>query len=572
MTLTRKLLLSYLGVVALTGGTLVIAADRMLRARLERQAVVELEREAHLLAAAATGLPADSLDRLVHALGQTTGRRLTIVDRAGHVIADSDFPHSQLGSLENHATRPEIVEAYHGRTGVNLRVSVSTGVEELKVAVPLGSGVARVSSPLSQIDAVVRYAQGAVLLGALLSSIVAVFLAWGFSRRVARPLLLLSDAAQVIAQGGHPTLDPRGRDEIGALARALRTADENLTARLGQLQRERSETEALISSMVEGVLACDAGGRVLSANPAARRFLTLGAASDLPNITELIRHPSVGDAIEATLRGGTMDGREIEAGDRIMLLSGRGLPGGGAVFVLHDITTLKRLEQVRRDFVANVSHELKTPLTVVRGYAETLAAEEPPPETKAQFLAAMLSNARRMQRLIDDLLDLSRIESRAWAPAPEAVALEPLARDAWSVLGASVAYETDVEPDAAIVRVDPDALRQILTNVFENAVRYTPPNGRVSLTAHRIDHWVRIEIRDSGAGIPGEHLPRIFERFYRVDPHRSREAGGTGLGLSIVKHLVEAHGGRVEADSRLGAGTTIRFTLPAAEGVAVTHP
>jgi signal transduction histidine kinase len=269
-----------------------------------------------------------------------------------------------------------------------------------------------------------------------------------------------------------------------------------------------------------------------------------------------------------------VDGREVEIGARQILLSGRALPGGGAVFVLHDITALKRLEAVRRDFVANVSHELKTPLTVVRGYAETLVKDDPPAATRAQFLTAILENARRMQRLIDDLLDLSRIESRAWAPAPEPVDLEAVAREVWSAIGAGTAFAVTLADDARTVHADPDAVRQVLTNVLENAARYTPAEGRVAVHAARAGGQVVVEIRDTGSGIPGEHLPRIFERFYRVDPHRSRAAGGTGLGLSIVKHLVEAHGGKVEAESRLGAGTTIRFTLPAAlpaGAPAVTH-
>jgi signal transduction histidine kinase len=563
VTLTRRLLLSYLAVVAVTSGVLIIAADRQLRSRLEHEATLELEREARYFAAAASAVSPARLDTLVHELGRVTGRRLTIVDRSGNVIADSDFPPGQLTSLENHASRPEIVAAYAGRTGIDLRVSTSTGRPELKVAVPFGSDVARVSSPLPQVDAVVRRAQGAILLGAAAAAAIAAILSWGFSRRVARPLLRLSDAAQAIARGEHPAVDTRGRDEVGELARALRTVDENLSARLWMLQQERSRTEALIASMVEGVLACDASGAVLSANPAARRLLAIDPDRPVPPARELFRPRAASDAVEVTMAGGTVDGREVEIGERQILLSGRALPGGGAVFVLHDITALKRLETVRRDFVANVSHELKTPLTVVRGYAETLATGDPPPDTRARFLNAILDNARRMQRLIDDLLDLSRIESRAWAPQPEAVSLEPLARDVWRLVGGPAALEVAVAPDAATVSADAEAVRQILGNILENAQRYTTAGGRVTVRAARSGPMVKVEISDTGAGIPGEHLPRIFERFYRVDPHRSREAGGTGLGLAIVKHLVEAHGGRVEADSRLGAGTTVRFTLPA---------
>lgn len=564
MTLTRRLLLSYLAVVGATAGVLIFAADRQLRSRLEQEATAELEREARYLSAAAQAVAPGRLDSVVHQLGRATGRRLTIVDRAGNVVADSDFPPGQLAALENHADRPEIAAAFEGRAGVDLRVSTSTGRAELKVAVAFGDRVARVSSPLPQVDAVVRRAQGAILLGALAAVAVAALLAWGFSRSVARPLVRLSGVAQAIARGERPAVDTRGGDEIGDLARALRTVDENLGTRLDLLQHERSSMAALIASMGEGVLACDASGMVRTANPAARRLLGLGPVALLPPATELFRQRPAREAVQATLAGGGVEGLEIEVGDRSMLLSGRGLPGGGAVLVLHDVTALKRLETVRRDFVANVSHELKTPLTAVRGYAETLVKDDPPEPTRARFLATILDNAQRMQRLIDDLLDLSRIESRAWAPQLEYVALEPLAREVWRAIGGGATLEVRTAADSAAVRADPDALRQILTNLLENANRYTPPAGTVSVRAVRAGDRVRVEIADTGAGIPGEHLPRIFERFYRVDPHRSREAGGTGLGLAIVKHLVEAHGGTVEAASRLGAGTTIRFTLPAA--------
>jgi signal transduction histidine kinase len=236
---------------------------------------------------------------------------------------------------------------------------------------------------------------------------------------------------------------------------------------------------------------------------------------------------------------------------------------------VHDITALKRLEAMRRDFVANVSHELKTPLTVLRGYAETLQKDDLPPDVRGQFVATMVANASRMQQLVDDLLDLSRIESGSWQPRPGRVELEPAVREAWrSLLDAargnagSLTFGVSLEPDAAEAWADPEALREILGNILDNAARYTPAGGSVQVRSSREDGGMRIEIVDTGPGIPGEHLPRIFERFYRVDPARSRELGGTGLGLSIVKHLVEAHGGRVEALSTLGNGTTIRIHLP----------
>jgi two-component system phosphate regulon sensor histidine kinase PhoR len=567
VTLGRKLFASYLLVVAASTVALVVAADRSLRDRLLREATAEVTRETAFLVQAVDGRRGAALDTLIFGLGRATRHRLTVIDASGRVIADSDFPKDQLPSLENHATRPEFVAALRGGTGTNLRRSVSTGRWELKVAMPVAGGAVRVSTPLPQVDAVVGDAQDAVLLGGLFALAVGIALALGFSRSVARPLVRLRDASQAIAHGEQPVIDARGRDEIGDLARALRTLEETLSRRLGELERERSETAALIASMIEGVIAVDPRGVVTTLNPAARRLLKLAPDAGPPAALELFRARAAREAVERALGGVESPGLEVELDGRTALLSGHPLPGGGAVLVVHDITGLKRLEAVRRDFVANVSHELKTPLTVIRGYAETLMAEDAPAEVRRGFLEKVLANARRMQQLVDDLLDLSRIESRAWSPQPERLPLAPLVQEVWATLkpradAAGVTFATEIAGDAGSLVADPQGARQVLLNVLDNSVRYTPGGGSVVVRVSRAPDGIEIAITDTGIGIPGEHLSRIFERFYRVDAARSRELGGTGLGLAIVKHLVEAHGGRVEAASTLGAGTTIRILFP----------
>ena len=566
MTLPQKLFASYVVLVAASTVTLIVASDNSLRSRLLHQATTEVTRETAYLARAVGTLRGTELDSLVHQLGRATGHRLTVIDRSGIVIADSDFPADQLPTLENHATRPEFREALAGRTGTDMRHSVSTGRWELKVAMPVEGGAVRVSTPLLQVDATVQNAQDAVLLGGLLALAVGALLAFGFARGVARPLVRLRDAAQGIARGEHPAIDSRGRDEVGDLARALRSLDENLSRRVTELERERSEMTALVASMAEGVIALDGAGAVTMLNPASRRLLRLAPEAVPPSALELFRQRPAHDVVERALQGGETAGLEVELEDRTALLSGHPLPGGGAVLVLHDITGLKRLESVRRDFVANVSHELKTPLTVIRGYAETLAGDDIPTDVRHDFVAKVLANARRMQQLVDDLLDLSRIESRAWSPHPERVALAPLVDEVWSTLQprADAAHLTFASRVGDVVLwADAQAARQTLLNVLDNAVRYTPDGGHVQVGAAASPAGVEIEIRDTGVGIPSEHLPRIFERFYRVDAARSRALGGTGLGLAIVKHLVEAHRGRVEAASALGSGTTIRIFFPA---------
>jgi two-component system, OmpR family, phosphate regulon sensor histidine kinase PhoR len=236
--------------------------------------------------------------------------------------------------------------------------------------------------------------------------------------------------------------------------------------------------------------------------------------------------------------------------------------------VLHDLTEVRRLESMRRDFVANVSHELKTPLTSISGYAETLLSDNLEAEVSRRFVATIAGNAKRMQRLVDDLLDLARLEAGRWQPEAEPINVAAICRGTWDGLGdenrrAAIDYRIEIGAGADELVADPDAVRQILTNLLENSFRYTPAGGRITCRSVVLDSGIALSVADTGSGIVPDHLPRIFERFYRSDPARSREQGGTGLGLAIVKHLVEAHGGRVSAQSELGVGTTITCWFPA---------
>ncbi|HEU0052607.1 MAG TPA: ATP-binding protein, partial [Longimicrobium sp.] len=274
---------------------------------------------------------------------------------------------------------------------------------------------------------------------------------------------------------------------------------------------------------------------------------------------------------------------------RQLLATAQPLPTGGAVMVFLDVSELRRLEDVRRDFVANASHELKTPLTAIRGYSETLLDPTLPEALRAQFAETVKANADRLQRIVDDLLDLSRIESGGWRVQPEIVSVCEIARDAWGAFERKARekrarFIANLAPECEFVFADPSALRQILSNLFSNALRYIPEEGTIEVSAREVPPpanrivrtgdvrpWVEVAVRDTGAGIPSSHLPRIFERFYRVDAARSREEGGTGLGLAIVKHLVEGHGGTIEAESQLGRGTTIRFILPTPDDSDLAH-
>ena len=385
--------------------------------------------------------------------------------------------------------------------------------------------------------------------------------------------------------------------EASDAADARASISEETADRLGVLERRREDLARLLEAVSDGILHIDARGHVVRANRAARRLLSLPHDVEGKQVGSVVRSAELRALLQRATVEEALPPREIAFDETTLVVTARRLrePGAGSdrdadrsglAVAIADLTAIRRLEAVRRDFVANASHELKTPLTSIRGYAETLRDESLQPEMRQQFIDTIASNAERLQHIVDDLLDLSRLESGAWHPAIGPVDPEIAARGAWTdfdVRAAERGIEFDVvreTPD--LLAGDPSALRLILSNLFSNAIRYTARGGRI---ATRIRDWhvppdlavrdrrmrfIAIEVRDTGSGIPLDALPRIFERFYRVDPARSRVEGGTGLGLSIVKHMVETMGGTVEAESQLGAGTTIRVILPvhAATGAA----
>ena len=566
MSFAHRLVLGTILILILAVLILLWGAERSLRRDLEGDIARGLTSEARLIREA---LPADSLawDEAVHRLSRQNGHRITLVDRDGRVRADSDFPPGPLPEIENHAGRPEIRHAFSTGVGVATRRSETVGRQLMYVAVTGGPGVVRVAADLAQVDETITRAQRAVAGASLLALLVGTVLALIAGRSIARPLTGLAAASRAIAAGSPPRFPRSGIPDIDVLVQALRQMHRQLGDRFDELRREQAESAALVESMVEGVIAADGRGHIVTANPAARRLLGYGPDEPLPDLAELFRVKAAREAVDAVLEGRPVQDRQLEMDGRIFLVNARPLPAGGAVLVLHDLTEVRRLEAVRRDFVANVSHELKTPLTSISGYAETLLADVADTETTGRFLGTILSNARRMQRLVDDLLDLSRIEAGRWHPTRSEVDVGAVARESWAALAgraeaAQVELAIDVPPDAATVQADLDALRQILTNLLDNSLRYTQAGGRITCLTRRVDGGVAVSVSDNGAGITREHLPRIFERFYRADASRSREEGGTGLGLAIVKHLVEAHGGRVYAESERGRGTTVTCVFP----------
>ena len=369
----------------------------------------------------------------------------------------------------------------------------------------------------------------------------------------------------------YPFID-YGSDELGIVAREFDGSVRELVRRIDELLRDRARLDAMLSGMVEGVLVVDSAGRLQLANRAAQSMLRMDAASIGRPYVEVIRHPDISAQLGTALRGDEVDSRELAlTRDPGRTFVARAAPvarggGGGAVLVLHDITDLRRADQIRRDFVANVSHELRTPLTAIRGYVEALLDDRPDPDETRRFLEIIARQSLRMERLVSDLLRLARLDARQ-----EALDLAPCdMQQLFNIVVGDVAATVEtkrqqitiaVDPDACRIEADPAKLHDVLRNLVENAVNYSPEAATIQLEAARHDGAVTITVSDSGPGIPGDDLSRVFERFYRVDKSRSRP-GGTGLGLAIVKHLVELHGGQAAAENRPQGGARFVITLP----------
>lgn len=585
-----KLFLISLGLILVS----VIVAYAYMRSELERAVTdttgKELYTRAELVAEDAGKLAAPlddrvAWDKLADTLGERADARVTLIRRDGWVMGDSQVSLARLPSVENHAQRPEVQAALAYGRGESSRHSVTVDNNMLYVAVPLRRGpvvigVARVATPLVQVDEAVKQLRSVLTIASLLALVVAVGMSSVTAQLMARTARSLTDAAQRMADGDLSVRTRQaGRDEFGDLGRALDHMARGLSGTLDELRTERDRLQGILAGMQEGVLLLDAAGRVVLVNPALREMLLLDADSAGKTPLELIRHAELKEIIDEAASSEQQVIGEIDLAGlkpRRLLVRAAPLPGeqSGVFAVFVDVTEMRRLETLRRDFVANVSHELRTPVTAIRSAAETLqAALVSDPESAAGFVDIIDRNAVRLHDLVEDLLDLSRIESREFRLAMEPVDLEPVFAH---VLGLfreratkrRVTLEHAVTGEPAVARVDRRALENVLANLVDNAVKYAGEGARVTVRAAADGGAVRVTVEDTGPGIEPRHLSRLFERFYRVDAGRSRELGGTGLGLSIVKHLVEAMGGSVGVESTPGRGTIFRVTLQAASPAA----
>jgi two-component system phosphate regulon sensor histidine kinase PhoR len=576
----RKLFLTSLVLVL----AVIAAAGVFVSRSLERQNAVRTEEELGRHAAAARlaleGLAAmpegAAADALADSLGAATGTRLTIIAADGRVLGDSDLTAAEVETVEAHGNRPEVREALAGRTGSARRYSTTLAADMLYLAAPFerpdARGAVRVARSLASIDEELARLYGMLALAGLLGLGLAAGIAWISSRRFSRALERLVEYTRRMAEGsGREPFSEDRQDEFGGIAGSVYRLAQQLEDQVETLARERDRFEAVLDGMSEAVIALDREGRVHVVNRAGIRLLGLGEQPAGRTLLETIRVPEL-HALATRLEPGGDDTAEFDLptpdAPRVLARGAR-RRSGETVLVLLDVTELRRLETVRRDFVANVSHELRTPVAVIRANAETLAggAIDDPPAAR-RFLASMVASAERLSRLIADLLDISRIESGTleldFRPVPVGEAFGR-ARTAMAERAAarSIALTVVDVPDLA-VRADPRALDQVLSNLVDNAVKYTPEGGHVRLGARRTDGRVRLEVSDDGPGVEPRHRERLFERFYRVDPGRSREMGGTGLGLAIVKHLVTAMGGSVHMVPAPERGSIFRVELDAA--------
>ncbi len=566
-----------------------------LRARAVDETADALTAQASLIAPGLeqpveSGSSMATLDALVDEAARRAESRVTLVAPDGRVLGDSAVSGEDLLKLENHGSRPEVRQALATGHGQSIRHSATVGQDFLYVAVPVrheGGVVAvlRVARTLSDIDDEVRRFEAAVGAALIIAFVITGIVSTLFAARLAGPLRDLMHAARRFAAGDVDVNVPvRRDDEVGELARILNKAIGQLQARLADAVRDGARTDAILAVIEDGLLAVDHEGTVLLANPSLQRTLELNRPIG-EHYLSAVRHSVVAGLIDAVLKTGSRQEAEAEFHKvaRTCFVVAVPFPGAagsphGAVLTFHDVTERRRVEQLRRDFVANASHELRTPLTSIRGYVEALEdGALTSPEQAQRFLAKIRVRADQMAALIADLLELAHAESRARPVAWQPVRAEKIVDEAIAALSAQAAQKRLALTVAARVPVtvitDPEYLRRIVENILDNAVKYTPPEGRVDL-------WLSsgpggdcsIEVRDTGPGIPAEHLPRIFERFYRVDQARSREMGGTGLGLAIVKHLADRLGVQVDVQSEVGVGTSFTLRIPGAPGSEPSQP
>jgi len=574
-----KIFATYLAIAVLAVGIVGFLAGSQIRAKLEQQIGSELMAHARIVDL----YPMKEIQAHVGEIADIARARVTILDGQGNVIAETDPEAAVLGS---HLERPEIQEARIRGSGSATRYSRTLKEEMIYVALPIRKGpdivgYIRLARPLSDVRKTIEEFTAILLQSFLIILVSSVVVAFLFSRKLTTPIRDMEYFTERLRRGETPgTLMIRSSDEIGQLAENINYMVDELQKRIAALQEEKAKVEAAFSSALDGVLILDHQGRIETVNRGmwnmiGERYRDLVGKTPL----EAFRNLGLQRALDQYRSGGMPVPQEMELGeeDPVMLdvsitpVRGVDAAEGKTMLVFHDLTRLKKLERMRVDFVANVTHEIKTPLTAIMGFVETLqegAIEDR--ETAKKFLSTIARHAERLNRLVEDLLTISNTELGELHFSFESVALSGIAQSVLHVIQQKagekkIRITSAIPEDLPLIRADRDRLSQVLINVLDNAVKFTPEGGTVSLSAAPASgNEVVVKIADTGIGIPRDEIPRLGERFYRVDKTRSRELGGTGLGLSIVKHLMTAHKGRMEIESQLGRGTTVSLYFPIA--------
>jgi two-component system phosphate regulon sensor histidine kinase PhoR len=571
-----KLLAVFLIVIASTAAILDVMIGGAWEASLRTEIERNLTQKTLLFAHRVETDRVHTLPEIAAQEALAAGARATIIEASGKVLADSE---ANPANMENHATRKEFAAALAGKTGENERRSATVGIPFLYVAAPVSGGAVRLAYPLSDVEAVQSQVRRRLFLGSFIAFVIALLIAAAASVWTARRLDRIVDVAVRIEQGDlRARVQDKPLDEIGRVAAAIDKTAGQVERSFAAVRSSQRQLETLLNSMQDAVIAVSSDGLVQWANQPMDRLVPQHTRLNAP-VVETIRDPDFLAAVKAattTKQVKTTRATSIVPG-RAFDVTAAPLPDGGAVAVLRDLTETERVEKTRRDFIANVSHELRTPLTSIQGYSETLLDLNSDHSTShREFLEIIRKNAARMSRLTEDLLTLARVESGETRFDTESVPPVELLHDAEESFREIARTQevglTIVETLAGggsveslpPVRADREAIHQVFSNLIDNAMKYGRSGGRIVLGARPARRGIEFYVQDFGAGIASEHLPRLFERFYRIDKARSRESGGTGLGLAIAKHIMLAHGGSIRAESELNHGSTFLFTLPTA--------
>ena len=582
MSITWKLVLSYLLVVLVAVGSLGLylghEADRDYVSALEDGLAAQAALISDELGPALTDPAHTAASRSTAArAAKSGGARVTLIAANGTVLADSEH---DPATMENHASRPEVRDALTRGRGSSIRHSATLGLDMLYVAVAerragVATRVVRVALPLRAVAAAERRIWVRLAIAAVAAAVLSLLISLAFSKRSLAAIRRLSQAASRLAAGDlDARVSSRGTDEIASLAAAFNDMANEIRLMVRELREEKQKVETIFARMGEAIVVTDPAGRINLCNPAFERVFGVPCeqAHGL-TVADATKSNPLDQAFRAALEGAqqTAEVRVLFPAQRILEATVTGITDGqtlGAVGILHDVTQLRRLEAVRREFVVNASHELQTPITAIRAMTETLlAGGRDDPALTERFLQDLERQANRLGALVRDLLDLASVEAGVHSHGSGMVAASEVASSVAEQLRSlaeqrQVAVELDVPADVT-VSCDWASLSRILSNLLDNAIKYTEAGGRAGVTASRADDVVSVTVWDTGIGIPSTDLERVFERFYRVDKGRSRALGGTGLGLSIVKHLADTLGGRVSVESELGKGSRFTVVLPA---------